>query len=107
MSIPYSRVTTVLTYMEGETIEGWKESQLDKLNDKTTTHHVAETSETLWTDFEEQFKYAFTNTNKKIDVYRLFKGLKHGDNLDVFLAEFKRLVAAAGIDIDSLEVIEL
>src|SRR5260221_13470733 len=107
MSIPYSRVTTTLTYMEGETIEGWKESQLDKLNDKITTHHVAETSETLWTDFEKEFKEAFTNTNKKMDAYRLLKGLKHGDNLDVFLAEFKRLVASAGINIDSHGVIEL
>src|SRR5712691_10222834 len=107
MSIPYSRVTTALTYMEGETVEGWKESQLDKLNDKITMHHVAETSETLWTDFEKEFKEAFTNTNKKMDAYRLLKGLKHGDNLDVFLAEFKRLVASAGIDIDSHGVIEL
>src|SRR5260221_2066121 len=107
MSIPYSRVTTALTYMEGEIIEGWKESQLDKLNDKITTQRVAETNESLWNDFEKDFKDAFTNTNKKMDAYRLLRGLKHGDNLDIFLAEFKRLVSAAGIDIDSHGVIEL
>ena len=107
MSIPYSRVTTALTYMEGETIEGWKESQLDKLNDKVTTQRVAETSKSLWNDFEKDFKDAFTNTNKKMDAYRLLKGLKYGDNLDIFLAEFKRLVGAAGIDINSHGVIEL
>src|SRR5712691_7810937 len=106
MSVPYARVTTALTYMEGDAIEGWKEDRLNKL-DSAVTAGTSEASETLWDDFEKSFKEAFTNTNKKMDAYQVLKGLKHGDNLDIFLAEFRRLVTATGIDIDSHGVIEL
>src|SRR5260221_8454523 len=82
MSVPYSRVTTALTYMEGDAIEGWKEDRLTKLDDAVTAG-TSEASKTLWDDFEKSFKGAFTNTNKKMDAYQVLKGLKHGDNLDI------------------------
>ena len=55
MSNPYSRVTTALTYMTGDTMEPWKEDQLNLLNGRVNTG-ILETDKQLWDLFEVDFK---------------------------------------------------
>ena len=106
MSNPYSRVTMALTYMQGDTMDIWKEEQLDKLV-RDVTGGTPETSESLWDNFEKSFKEAFTNTNAKREAYQELLGLKQRDNLDTFIAHFRHLVKQAGIDPNDHGCIEL
>ena len=106
MRNPYNRVVTALTFIEGDAIDSWKGDQLERLNDRIAGGY-AKTDETHWDKFEEAFKKAFTNTNKKSEAYQELTRLKQGDNLDTFITKFKCLVKLAGIDADSHGVIEL
>jgi len=106
MTNPYSRVLNILTYIEGDNVNSWKESQLKKLEDRVAAGTL-ESDEAHWTIFEREFKDAFTNTNAKAEAYQQLTRLKHGDNLDTFIAQFKKLIEEAGVDQDSHGVIEL
>ena len=106
MTNPYSRVLTILTYMDGEIVNAWKESQVKKLEDRVLAG-IAETDEAHWQAFENDFKTAFTNTNAKAEAYQALAGLKHTGELDAFVAKFKQLVDKAEVDADSHGVIEL
>ena len=106
MSNPYSRVTTVLTYMTGDTMEPWKEDQLNLLNGQVNTGTL-ETDEQLWNLFEADFKQAFTNTHKARDAMRELNNHQHKDNLDTYIADFKRLARDAGIPLNDIGTIEL
>jgi len=106
MSNPYNRVVTALTFIEGDNVDSWKGDQLEKLNNRVAGGYV-EADETHWTQFEDAFKKAFTNTNEKAEAYQELTRLKQGESLDTFITEFKRLVGLAGIDADSHGVIEL
>jgi hypothetical protein len=66
-----------------------------------------ETDEVHWMTFEREFKDAFTNTNAKAEAYQQLMCLKHGNNLDNFIAQFQKLIEEAGIHQDSHGVIEL
>jgi hypothetical protein len=106
MTNPYSRVLNLLTYIEGDKVNAWKEAQLKKLEARVTAG-TPETSEVHWTTFIRDFKDAFTNTNAKAEAYQALTRLRHTDNLDSFIAEFKKLVDEAEIDADSFGTIEL
>ena len=106
MSNPYNRILTILTYIEGELVNAWKESQLKKLNERVTAG-VAETDEAHWNLFEKDFNTAFTNTNDKEEAYQALTRLKQGPDLDSFIARFKELVDRADVDPDNRGTIEI
>jgi len=100
MSNPATRVTTALTYMQGNMMEPWKEEQMTKL-EKRITGGIPDTEEIHWTEFEQAFKDAFTNANRKQEAFNSLIKLKHGpDGLDIFISEFKRLATAAEVQLD-------
>ena len=81
-------------------MEPWKEEQMTKLEDRITGG-TADTEEIHWTEFEQAFKDAFTNANRKQEAFNSLIKLKHGpDGLDIFISEFKRLATAAGVLLD-------
>ena len=101
MSNPATRVTTVLTYMQGPMMEPWKEEQIINL-EACIAGGTADTEETHWTKFEQAFKDSFTNTNRKQEAFNQLIKLKHGPNgLDIFISEFKRFATAAGVQLDN------
>lgn len=106
MTNPYSRVLNILTYIEGDQISAWKEGQLKKLDDRITAGTI-EQDEAHWTAFLKDFKDAFTNTNAKAEAYQALTRLKHTDDLDNFVSQFKKLVDEAEIDENSFGTIEL
>ena len=81
-------------------MEPWKEEQMTKLEDRINGG-TPDTEETHWTEFEQAFKDAFTNANRKQEAFNSLIKLKHGpDGLDVFISEFKQLATAAGVQLD-------
>jgi len=100
MSNPATCVTTALTYMQGNMMEPWKEEQMTKLENHITGG-TPDTEEVHWTEFEQAFKDAFTNANRKQEAFNSLIKLKHGpDGLDIFISEFKRLATAAEVQLD-------
>jgi len=106
MSNPATCVTTALTYMGGILVDPWKEQQMTELQTRIAGG-TADTEEVHWTTFEQAFKDTFYNTNIKAEAYQKLENLKMKDNLDVFISEFKRVVTASGIDINSHGIIHL
>jgi len=107
MSNPATCVTTALTYMGGTLVDPWKEQQMTELQTRIT-RGTADTDEVHWRTFEQAFKDTFYNTNIKAEAYQKLEKLKmKNNNLDIFISEFKRLVTASGIDIDSHGIIHL
>ena len=106
MANPYSRVTTALTYMTGDAMEPWKEDQLNLLNDRINAGYQ-DNDEQLWNFFEADFRQAFTNTHKARDAQREIRGLKHRENLDTYISDFKRLARDGGLPLNDIGTIEL
>jgi len=106
MSNPATRVTTALTYMGRTIVDPWKEQQMTELQARIA-RGTADTEEAHWMTFKQAFKDTFYNTNIKAEAYQKLENLKMKDNLDVFISEFKRLVTALGIDINSHGIIHL
>ena len=106
MRKPYSRVTALLSYMSGLQVDSWKEEQLDKLI-KEIDDGTQETDETLWDNFIENFKQAYTNTNLREEAYQALCKLHQKESLDEFFANFKRLARDANVALDDHGTIEL
>jgi Retrotransposon gag protein len=89
----YNRVLMALSYIKGPKVDDWQEGQLTELE----LDNQNENDETIWTDFEQRFKNAFTDTNKKQQAYdRLMSlRLKDGD-IDTYIATFDNLIAKIG-----------
>ena len=105
MKKPFSRVVTLLTYMDGPLVDAWKEEQMHKLQE-AIDDGTQETDEDLWDSFIERFKTAFTNQNQREEAYQKLCKLKQGDNLDDFFAKFKQLSHEAGVPLDDKGTIE-
>ena len=82
-----------LNYIKGLKVDDWQEGQLTELE----LDNWDENDETLWTDFKQCFKNAYTDTNKKQQAYdRLMSlRLKDGD-IDTYIATFDNLIAKVG-----------
>ena len=102
---PFSRVVTLLTYMDGPLVDTWKEEQMHKLQ-AAMDDRSQETDEDLWDSFLERFKSAFTNQNQREEAYQKLCKLKQGENLDNFFAKFKQLTHEAGVPLDDKGTIE-
>jgi len=79
MSNPATRITTMLTYMQGNMMEPWKEEQMTKL-EAHIAEGTADTEEIHWTEFEQAFKDSFTNTNRKQEAFNSLIKLKYGSD---------------------------
>jgi len=105
MKKPFSRVVTLLTYMDSPLVDAWKEEQMHKLQE-AMDNGTQETDEDLWDSFIERFKAAFTNQNQKEEAYQKLCKLKQGESLDDFFVKFKQLAHEAGVPLDDKGTIE-
>jgi len=105
MKKPFSRVVTLLTYMDGSLVDAWKEEQMHKLQE-AIDDGTQETDEDLWDSFIERFKNAFTNQNQKEEAYQKLCKLKQGESLDDFFTKFKQFAHEAGVSLDDKGTIE-
>jgi len=105
MKKPLSRVVTLLSYMDGDKVDAWKEEQMHIL-EKAANDGVQDTDEDLWKDFIERFRNAFTNQNQKEESYQKLCKLKQEESLDDFFAKFKQLAFEAGVPLDDKGTIE-
>jgi len=101
----FSRVVTLLTYMDGPLVDTWKEEQMHKLQ-SAMDDRAQETDEDLWDSFLERFKSAYTNQNQREEAYQKLCKLKQEDNLNNFFAKFKQLTHEAGVLLDDKGTIE-
>ena len=99
MKKPFSRIVTILSYMDGTRVDAWKEEQLQKLKEEMDDRTL-ETDETLWDNFLERFKNAFVNQNRRSEAYQELCKLKQGESLDDFFTKFKQLAHEADIPLD-------
>jgi hypothetical protein len=67
MKQPYARITTALSLIRGPKVDNWVDEQLKSLELKV--HTTTRNDKTLWTEFEDAFIEAFTDTTKKEDAY--------------------------------------
>jgi hypothetical protein len=65
----FNRFLMALSYIKGEKVNDWQEEQLMKLEATTHPHN----KEAIWTEFEQAFKDAFTDSNKKQRAYEKLK----------------------------------
>jgi len=105
MKKPFSRIVTILSYMDGTRIDAWKEEQLQKLKEEMDDGTL-ETDETLWDNFLERFKNAFVNQNRRSEAYQELCKLKQGESLDNFFTKFKQLAHKADVPLDDKGTIE-
>jgi len=105
MKKPLSRVVALLSYMDGDKVDAWKEEQMHIL-EKAANDGVQETDEDLWKDFIERFRNAYTNQNQKEESYQKLCKLKQEESLDDFFAKFKQLAFEAGVPLDDKGTIE-
>ena len=105
MKRPFNRIITMLSYMDSNKVDTWKEEQLKILMDKIEDGTL-ETDENLWDDFLDCFKQAYTNQNQRNEAYQALCKLKQGDSIDNFFAKFKQLANKAGVSLDNKGTIE-
>jgi len=105
MKKPFSRIVTILSYMDGTCVDAWKGEQLLKLQE-AADNGAQEMDEDLWTDFMERFKNAFVNQNCRSEAYQELCKLKQGDSLDDFFTKFKQLAHEADVPLDDKGTIE-
>ena len=105
MKKPFSRIVTLLSYMDGTHVDTWKGEQLLKLQE-AADHGAQDTDEDLWNDFIERFKNAFENQNCRSEAYQELCKLKQGDSLDDFFMKFKQLVHEADVSLNDKGTIE-
>ena len=82
-----------LTYIKGPKVDNWQEAQLEELE----ISNLVPDDKTLWTNFEQKFKNAYTNSNKKRAAYNKLMSLrmKEGD-IDTYITTFNNLLSKAG-----------
>ena len=99
MKKPFSRIVTMLSYMDGTRVDAWKREQLLKLQE-AADNGAQETDEDLWTDYMERFNNAFVNQNHQSEAYQGLCKLKQGESLNDFFAKFKQLAHEADVPLD-------
>jgi len=105
MKKPLSRIVTLLSYMDGDKVDAWKEEQMHIL-EKAANDGVQETDEDLWDDFIGRFRNAFTKQNQREESYQKLCKLKQEESLNNFFAKFKQLAFEARVPLDDKGTIE-
>ena len=110
MGTPYYRVMQHLSLIKGPLVDDWKQEQITtlvgKIND--ATNPIGRDQEVLWNEYLTAFNDAFTDTTKKQHAQTQLKtlGMK-GNDLDTYIANFKRLAKDAGYDLTALGTTDL
>jgi Retrotransposon gag protein/Zinc knuckle len=101
MVIPYSRVALILTFIDREDVQDWKEHELNLLNEQITNGHL-QTEEYLWNEFEWAFKATFKDTSKMLNAQtQLDKLQQYREGVERYIVKFNRLLKQAGFDKDN------
>ncbi|KAH8999741.1 hypothetical protein EDB92DRAFT_1940537 [Lactarius akahatsu] len=106
---PFLRVVLALGFIKGSAVNDWVDMISRKLEASTTrtTNRILETDEVLWTDFETEFRNAWTDTLSKQAAYQQLTTLKmKGDSVDEYIATFERLANVADWHRDANGTIE-
>jgi hypothetical protein len=109
MKNPYQRVNLALSRIRGSKVNEWVDEQLRALDAKTTGRNaMARTDEVLWTEFETDFRRAYTNSTEQLDAHQSIKRLKmNGEDLDTYVAMFKTLARKANYDLDAIGTLDI
>ena len=106
MKNPYNRVIMGLSFMRGQKIDDWVDGQISDVRVKKLSRGADD--ESIWTEFVEDFKMAFTDTAKKEDAYQKLHDLKmKGEDIDTYNATFDNLCKRAKWDQDHPGVVDL
>jgi hypothetical protein len=93
MKQAYNRVLMALIYIKGPKVDDWQEAQLEEL----VNTNLHPDNKALWTNFEQKFKDAYTNSNKKRAAYDKLMTLQmKGGDIDMYIATFDNLLAKVG-----------
>ena len=93
MKQPYNQVLMILIYIKGPRVDDWQEARLEEL----TSTNLHPDDEALWMNFEQKFKDAYTDSNKKRATYDKLMTLQmKGGDIDTYIATFDNLLAKAG-----------
>jgi Retrotransposon gag protein len=93
MKQAYNPVLMALTYIKGPRVNDWQEAQLKEL----VNSNLVPDDETLWMNFKQKFKDAYTDSNKKRATYNKLMTLQmKGGDIDTYIATFDNLLAKAG-----------
>ena len=99
MTLPFDRVLTALSYIQGPLIDDWvnaQENHLTTRTDTTQTTFVLEMDPVLWAEFATAFQDAWKDTSKKQNAHeQLRKLVMKGWDIDTYIASFERLALAA------------
>jgi Retrotransposon gag protein/Zinc knuckle len=100
MMNPYSRVTLILTFIDREDVQDWKEHKLDLLNECITNGHL-QTEEYLWNKFEQAFKAPFKDTSKILNTQTQLNKLQQDrEGVEQYIVKFNCLLKQAGFNKD-------
>jgi hypothetical protein len=101
MKTPFYHVLTALSYIRGENVNDWVESQDLGLETKTTraTNPLRYDDEALWTEFVTDFETTWSDTAAKETADNQLQKLRMKDReIDTYIATFEHLIKAAGWD---------
>src|SRR6267154_3537508 len=104
MMSPYYRTMQALFLIKGPAVNDWTNDQVEAL--VTRVNHpqnpIGCDEEILWTNFGTAFDGTFTNTTKKQKAHATIQQIQmKGDDLDSYIAAFKRLAKEAGYALDA------
>jgi hypothetical protein len=98
----YARTALILTFIKGENVNDWVSHQLDLLIERIK-NGIKHSDEAHWDLFEVDFMTAFVNTGSQQTAYtQLEKCSMVGDNLDLYISTFNRLLKQAGFQASDL-----
>jgi Retrotransposon gag protein len=95
--VPFTKTALCLSYITGPKVDAWAKSKRIWLHDLVRTGTRKMEDNSLWDDFEADFRAAFTDTDACLTALQKFQELRMtGDDLDTYTAEFERLRETAG-----------
>jgi Retrotransposon gag protein len=107
MMNPYSQVALILTFIDGEDIQDWKEHKLNLLNERITNGHL-QTEEYLWNEFKKAFKATFKDTSKILNAQTQLNKLQQDrEGVKQYIVKFNCLLKQAGFDEDNKGLVNL
>ena len=101
MQVPYFRVMYALSLMRGPNIDDWANDQVLLLRELTTRaqNPIDRNDPQLWTDFNNAFTAAYTDTAKKQTTQQKLMALKmYKDDLDTYISTFTHLCKQSNYD---------
>jgi len=110
MMSPYYCTMQALFLIKGPAVNDWTNDQVEAL--VTRVNHpqnpIGCDEEILWTNFGTAFDGTFTNTTKKQKAHATIQQIQmKGDDLDSYIAAFKRLAKEAGYALDAAGTVNI